>query len=68
MGADVMYFLGRDLLNYDLNVLIPQDQIHLDNRLAAVVEENATRYNDEAKITERIGYTVMTTGSMGDSP
>eukprot|EP00975_Prorocentrum_lima_P007169 1539202-Prorocentrum_lima.AAC.1 len=69
MGVDGMYFLGKDLLDYDINnVLIPEDQIHLDNRLAAIVEEVVNRYTDEANITEMIGYTVMTTRSVGDQP
>eukprot|EP00975_Prorocentrum_lima_P055831 11704210-Prorocentrum_lima.AAC.1 len=64
MDVDNMYVLCKDLLNYDLNnILVPEDQAHLDNRIAIVLEDVTNRYNERAKVTEMLGYTVMTAGS-----
>eukprot|EP00975_Prorocentrum_lima_P068016 12918319-Prorocentrum_lima.AAC.1 len=42
---------ARCLRNYDtLNNLVPEDQAHLDSRLAVVLEEVINRYNSNAKV------------------
>eukprot|EP00975_Prorocentrum_lima_P006711 1443485-Prorocentrum_lima.AAC.1 len=61
MGVDVMYVLCKDLLDFDLdNLLVPEDQAHLDNRLAVVLEDVIHRYNEHGKVTEMLGCSEMT--------